>query len=105
MNEAVGRAGSFKPARARLIARATSEADLQRTRDAAAPVAWMPGDLMGRLGIQAGDSVRLRQGEGELQLPAARDDKLPANCVRLASAHPLTATLGGMFGEIVVEKL
>jgi NADH-quinone oxidoreductase subunit G len=78
---------------------------LQRTRDAAAPVAWMPGDLMGRLGIQAGDSVRLRQGEGELQLPAARDDKLPANCVRLASAHPLTATLGGMFGEIVVEKL
>ncbi|HJY07228.1 MAG TPA: molybdopterin-dependent oxidoreductase [Bryobacteraceae bacterium] len=78
---------------------------LQRTRDAAAPVAWMPGDLMGRLGIQAGDSVRLRQGEGELQLSAARDDKLPANCVRLASAHPLTATLGGMFGEIVVEKL
>ncbi|BCT67540.1 NADH-quinone oxidoreductase subunit NuoG [Nitrosospira sp. NRS527] len=78
---------------------------LQRTRDAAAPVAWMPGDLMGRLGIQDGDNIRLRQGEGELDLPAARDDKLPANCVRLASAHPLTAALGGMFGEIAVEKL
>jgi NADH-quinone oxidoreductase subunit G len=78
---------------------------LQRTRDAAAPMAWMHGDLMGKLGIQAGDNVRVRQGEGELQLPAARDDKLPANCLRLASAHPLTAGLGGMFGEIVVEKL
>ena len=78
---------------------------LQRTRDAAAPLAWMPGDLMDKLGIRAGDSVRLKQGEGEVQLPAARDDKLPANCVRVAGAHPLTAALGEMFGEIVVERL
>jgi NADH-quinone oxidoreductase subunit G len=78
---------------------------LQRTRDAAAPLAWMPGDLMDKLGIRAGDSVRLKQGEGEVQLPAARDDKLPANCVRVAGAHPLTAALGEMFGEVVVERL
>lgn len=78
---------------------------LQRTRDAAAPLAWMPGDLMDKLGIRAGDSVRLKQGEGEVQLPTARDDKLPANCVRVAGAHPLTAALGEMFGEVVVERL
>ena len=78
---------------------------LQRTRDAAAPVAGMPGDLMDRLGLQSGDNVKLKQGEGEVSLPAGRDDKLPANCVRVACAHPLTAGLGAMFGEITVEKL
>jgi NADH-quinone oxidoreductase subunit G len=78
---------------------------LQRTSDAAAPVAWMTGALMDKLGIQAGDDVRLMQGEGEAQLPAARDDTLPVDCVRVASAHPMTASLGGMFGEIVVERL
>ncbi|MDQ3185706.1 MAG: molybdopterin-dependent oxidoreductase, partial [Pseudomonadota bacterium] len=78
---------------------------LQRTRDAAAPLAWMPGDLMDRLGIQAGDSVRLKQGDGEIQLPTGQDDKLPANCVRVVAAHPLTAALGEMFGQIEVERL
>jgi NADH-quinone oxidoreductase subunit G len=78
---------------------------LQRTRDAAVPVAWMAGSLMGKLGISEGDSVRLTQGEGAVQLTAARDDKLPADCVRVAAAHPLTAALGEMFGEIVIEKL
>ena len=60
---------------------------------------------MDTLGISSGDNVRLKQGEGEVQLPAARDDKLPANCVRVASAHPRTAALGEMFGEILVERL
>ena len=78
---------------------------LQRTRDAAAPVAWMAGALMEKLGINGGDSVTLKQGEGSAQLAAARDDKLPADCVRVAAAHPLTAELGEMFGEIVIEKL
>lgn len=78
---------------------------LQRTHDAAAPSAWMPGGLMKRLGIRIGDNVKVKQGDGEAQLIAAQDDKLPADCVRVASAHPLTADLGGMFGEIVVERL
>jgi NADH-quinone oxidoreductase subunit G len=78
---------------------------LQRTRDAAEPMAWMPGDLMDKLGIRPGGNVRLKQGEGEANLTAARDDKLPPNCVRVASAHPLTSALGGMFGEITIERL
>ncbi len=78
---------------------------LQRTHDAAAQAAWMSGVLLDRLGVQAGDTVKVKQGDGEVLLPAARDDKLPANCVRVASAHPLTVALGAMFGEITVEKL
>ena len=78
---------------------------LQRTRDAAPPAAWMHGDLMNRLGIEPGDIVRLKQGEGEAHLPAAQDDRLPANCVRVPSAHASTATLGGMFDEIAIERL
>jgi NADH-quinone oxidoreductase subunit G len=78
---------------------------LQRTHDAAAPLASMPGALLDRLGVQAGDTVKVKQGDGEVLLPAARDDKLPANCVRVASAHPLTMALGAMFGNITVEKL
>ena len=78
---------------------------LQRTHDAAAPSAWMSGILLDKLGVKVGDMVRVMQGDGEIQIAAARDDKLPSNCVRVASAHPLTAALGGMFGEITVERL
>ena len=38
-------------------------------------------------------------------LAAARDDKLPANCVRVAAARPLTAQLGGATGAITVERV
>lgn len=82
---------------------------LQLTRDAATPVAWMPGALLAKIGVRVGDTVRLKQAtgenEGETQLLAACDDKLPANCVRVAAACKETATLGGMFGDITVEKL
>jgi NADH-quinone oxidoreductase subunit G len=47
----------------------------------------------------------VRQGHGEAQLIAVRDDRLPNECVRIAAAHPLTAGLGDMFGEIAVEKM
>ncbi len=60
---------------------------LQRTRDAAEPVAWMPAHLMDKLGIGPGQSVRLKQGEGEAHLAAAQDDKLPAElCTRRLGA-------------------
>jgi NADH-quinone oxidoreductase subunit G len=49
--------------------------------------------------------VRVKQGGGEIQLPAAQDDKLPPDCIRISAAHPLTAALGGMFGQVTVERL
>ncbi len=78
---------------------------LQLTRDAADPLAWMSSDLLKKLGICAGDDVKVKQGDGEAQLKAACDNRLPDNCVRVAAAHPNTATLGAMFGKVLVEKL
>jgi NADH-quinone oxidoreductase subunit G len=78
---------------------------LQATVDAAAPVAWMGSEWMTRLGVAEGDSVRLRQGAGEVVLPARRDDRLAVGAVRVAAAHPLTAMLGARLGPISVEKI
>ncbi len=102
-NTGVQRIGEVPIYQADPIARRAES--LQRTRDAAEPVASMGGTLMDRLGINAGDKVRVRQGHGEAQLIAVRDDRLPNECVRIAAAHPLTAGLGDMFGEIAVEKM
>jgi NADH-quinone oxidoreductase subunit G len=37
-------------------------------------------------------------------LEAARDDRLPETVVRVATAHPSTAALGGMFDAVTLEK-
>jgi NADH-quinone oxidoreductase subunit G len=37
-------------------------------------------------------------------LEAARDDSLPAACVRVPAAHAATAGLGPMFGTVTVER-
>jgi NADH-quinone oxidoreductase subunit G len=60
--------------------------------------------LYERLKLRDGDKVKLTQEQGSAVLAARRDDTLPQNCVRAASAHPLTAELGAMFGEITVER-
>ncbi len=77
---------------------------LLRTADANAPLVTLPADLAAQLGVQAGAKVKVSQGSGSAILVAGIDARLPANTVRVASAHPLTATLGAMFGAITVEK-
>ncbi|MDD5404435.1 MAG: NADH-quinone oxidoreductase subunit NuoG [Sulfuricella sp.] len=77
---------------------------LQRTVDGAAPGAVMNGVLLQQLQVEDGEMVVVRQGDGSTVMRARRDDALPLDCVRVAAGHPLTATLGPMFGEIVVEK-
>jgi NADH-quinone oxidoreductase subunit G len=76
---------------------------LQETRDARAPRAHMPSALAQRLGLAAGDKVRVRQ-EGEAVLEVAIDDKLPPAVVRVAAAHAATAALGAMHGLVTLEK-
>jgi NADH-quinone oxidoreductase subunit G len=78
---------------------------LQRTRDAAPPVAWMNRALYEKLGLRDGDAVRVRQDGGEAVLAAGIDDKLPADCLRVAAARPETAALGAMFGAITAERV
>ncbi len=78
---------------------------LQKTRDAAPPVAWVNTALADRLGLRSGDQVRVVQGAGEAIVPAAIDNKLPADCIRLAAARAETADLGAMFGTVSVERV
>jgi NADH-quinone oxidoreductase subunit G len=77
---------------------------LQRTKDAWAPKARMNAKLMTRLGLCKEDSVLIRQDGGQARLKAALDDRVPDECVRVAAAHPSTASLGAMFGSVEVEK-
>jgi NADH-quinone oxidoreductase subunit G len=80
-------------------------APLQQTHDAAAPVAALNGELFRQLKLRDGDQLRISQGGGSIVLPALRDDKLPPNCVRVPSAHPATAALGGIAEPLSVERV
>jgi len=66
--------------------------------------AWMNGSLLSKLGISDGDMLKVSQGAGSAALKAVCDDKLPENCVRVAAGSAATATLGGLFDEIKVER-
>jgi NADH-quinone oxidoreductase subunit G len=77
---------------------------LQRTADAAPPVAKASGMLLEKLGIQHGGMAIIRQGQGSVVIRIDRDDCLPTNCVRLPGAHAVTAPLGPLFGELTVER-
>lgn len=80
-----------------LVRRAPS---LQRTRLARFPAASMNMVTLARLGAREGGRVELGRGDGKVVLDAVLDDRLPNNCVRVASGHPSTVTLGAMFGPI-----
>ncbi len=84
-----------------LVRRADS---LQRTADGAAPEVSMNGALMAQLHLENGAMALVRQGAGSAVMRVRLDDKLPPGCARVPASHPLTAGLGAMFGEIVVEK-
>ncbi len=79
-------------------------APLQATADAAPPRAWLHSDELKKLGLQAGESVKISQGQGSVKLLAAADDKLPKGVARIAAGHAATAALGAMFGTITVER-
>jgi NADH-quinone oxidoreductase subunit G len=77
---------------------------LQRTADANAALVSLPRALAAELGVNAGDRVKVTQGSGSAILVADVDVRLPVNAIRVAAGHPLTATLGAMFGPIAVQK-
>ncbi|NIF42220.1 NADH-quinone oxidoreductase subunit G [Burkholderia sp. Tr-862] len=69
-----------------------------------ANAAALPAALFDKLGLKEGDAVRVRQGERAVQLPAVRDANLAETVVRVSAATPAGAALGGLSGELVVEK-
>jgi NADH-quinone oxidoreductase subunit G len=79
-------------------------ASLQATGDAATPVAAMNGPTLARIGVKEGDSVRVKNGEGQAILSVRLDAGLPDGCVRIPTAHAATVALGAQFAGLVVEK-
>ena len=77
---------------------------LQKTADARAPQLRANAATLQALGLQAGESAKVRQGGGCAVLTVALDAAVPDNCLRVAAAHPTTASLGAMFGDISVER-
>jgi NADH-quinone oxidoreductase subunit G len=77
---------------------------LQATQDSAAPAARMNAALLAKLGIAAGEAVKVGAGGTAINLVAQLDSGIPDNCVRIAAAHTDTAALGPMFGSLTVER-
>ena len=76
---------------------------LQKTRDAQAPTARMNAATLTNIGAADGRSVRVKGSEGSATLNAVLDNTVPDGCVRIAAAHPSTATIGGLNDMIIVE--
>ncbi|MBT0963792.1 NADH-quinone oxidoreductase subunit NuoG [Denitromonas iodatirespirans] len=78
---------------------------LQRTRDAAAPLAYLSAATLSAQGLNAGDTVQAKSGQGSAQLNVAIDDTLAEGCVRIATAHESTAGLGAPFAVVTLERV
>ncbi|RZT42680.1 NADH-quinone oxidoreductase subunit NuoG [Cupriavidus agavae] len=64
----------------------------------------LSADLFEKLGVQAGDPVRVTQDGASVVLPAALEKTLPVNTVRVPAGTVAAATLGALFGNVAVEK-
>ncbi|WP_250472557.1 NADH-quinone oxidoreductase subunit NuoG [Caballeronia sp. GAFFF1] len=85
-----------------LVRRAPSLHLTAAARDA--NVAGLPTTLFDKLGLKDGDAVRIKQGNLSVVMPAVRDANLAETVVRVSAATAAGAALGGLFGELVVEK-
>lgn len=78
---------------------------LQKTNDAKEPKVRIAKALFEKLGIAAGDMVKVQQGASHVILAAVCDSGLPDNVVKLSAGHTATSALGAMFGSITVERV
>jgi NADH-quinone oxidoreductase subunit G len=85
-----------------LVRRAPSLHLTAAARDA--NVAGLPTALFDKLGLKDGEAVRIKQGNLLVTLPAVRDANLAESVVRVSAGTAAGAALGGLFGELVVEK-
>jgi NADH-quinone oxidoreductase subunit G len=69
-----------------------------------ANVAALPTSLFDKLGLKDGDAIRVAQGDFSVVMPAVRDANLAESVVRVSAGTTAGAALGGLFGELVVEK-
>ncbi|UDG82941.1 NADH-quinone oxidoreductase subunit NuoG [Candidatus Vallotia lariciata] len=85
-----------------LVRRASS---LHMTKVAKASLhVFLPTVLFKQLRLKEGDAVRVRQGEASVVLAATRDERLHDGVVRIPAATSVSAELGSLFGNLLVEK-
>ncbi len=81
-------------------------APLQQTLDGRAGRAASIGPaLAAAMGLQAGDRVSVTQDGGSAIFPVQLDPRVPDGCVRLPSAVPGAAQLGGACGAVTLAKV
>jgi NADH-quinone oxidoreductase subunit G len=78
---------------------------LQATPAARAPVLRASAGTLADLGVQPGDTVKVTQQGGSATLGCVLDDSIATGVVRVAAAHPATASLGALFGTVTVERV
>ncbi|HWT27999.1 MAG TPA: NADH-quinone oxidoreductase subunit NuoG [Methylophilaceae bacterium] len=78
---------------------------LQKTKYNLVPMARMHSKQAEALGLAAGDSVLVKQGEGSAILKVRIDNHVAMGCVRIQAASPVTASLGELMGDLTVEKI
>jgi len=76
---------------------------LQKTADARTPQAWISKAQAEKIGVSAGDMVKVTKA-GSVLLNVGIDGSLPENVVRISAGSLLTSKLDGMFGAINVER-
>ena len=84
-----------------LVRRAAS---LKQTVDARPPRARMNSADLARLGVAAGDKVRIVNGESDLVIAAIADAGVAAGCIRLSAGHTSTIDAGALAGCLNVER-
>lgn len=84
-----------------LVRRATA---LQKTQAARQPGLAASARTLSGLGIEPGAEACIRSESGSVKLKAYADEAVPDGCAWVSTAHASTMALGGMFGELKVEK-
>ena len=84
-----------------LVRRASS---LQRTRDAASAAIRLNPAAAAKAGVVDGGQAVIVQDGNRVTLPVEIDTGVPDDCVRVSAGLPGTESLGGQFGEVILEK-
>jgi NADH-quinone oxidoreductase subunit G len=78
---------------------------LQAAPASSAPKVRVNAQTLLTLGLEAGQTVRVRTAAGTADLALQLDERLPNRAVRIAASHASTVALGGAFVELNVERI
>ncbi|MBS0354270.1 MAG: NADH-quinone oxidoreductase subunit G [Proteobacteria bacterium] len=84
---------------------ARRSAPLQRTRDGQAPALRASASTVAKLGLEAGGTAKVKSATGAVTVPVVVDDGVVEGSICLAGAHADTSALGGLHGEVSVERV